>query len=211
MNMLNFIDQLKQKLDERDNETPAINALLGYPRSSAAEARKMHPPVKESAVLMSLFLRNGVWHTVFMLRPDGASIHSNQISFPGGKMEKDENAMQAALREANEEIGVKENQLKIIGKLSELYIPPSHFVVQPFIGIIDPEPVFTPNQKEVHSLIEFPISSFLRHSIVLEKEIFIPTFNRTIRAKYFDVNGMTLWGATAMMIQEFRTLFAFET
>lgn len=198
-------------MTERDNGMLVSNALLGYPRSSASEARKMHPPVKESAVLMSLFLRNGEWHTVFMMRPDGSSIHSNQISFPGGRIEKDESAVQAAIREADEEIGVKENQLEIIGKLSELYIPPSHFVVQPFIGIIDPEPVFTPNQEEVHSLIEFPISSFLKDSIVLEKEIFIPTFNRTIRAKYFDVNGMTLWGATAIMIQEFRTLFAFET
>ncbi len=206
-----FIDELKEKLSARNFESPRENALLGYPRSSAYAARQMHPPVKESAVLMPLFLRKNEWYTVFMQRPDGAGVHSNQISFPGGKIEEGEDALQAAIRETFEEVGVKESELNIIGRLSELYIPPSHFVVQPFIGVMNPDPLFIPNEAEVQSLIEFPVQAFLQHSIVLEKEIFIPAFNKNIVAKYFDVNGNTLWGATAMMIQEFRSLFSFES
>lgn len=206
---VDWIVELQQKIKAFDFSSEKSNQLMGYQRASAEDARKLNPPPKESAVMMLLFRRTNQWHTLFILRPDGTGIHSNQLSFPGGKLEAAESNLEAALRETHEEVGISKDQIRIIGRLSSLYIPPSHFVVQPFIGVINEEPHFQANPHEVVQLIEFPIATFLQEPIILEKEIFIPTFNRTIRAKYFDVNGFTLWGATAMMIQEFRTIIGF--
>lgn len=185
-------------------------ALMGYPRSSVKQARAMQPPPRESAVMMLLYPVNQVWMTVFMKRPEGGGVHSGQLSFPGGKLENNESHLDAALRETMEETGFRPEAHQVIGALNEIYIPPSHFVVAPFVACLDQKPIFTPNPSEVVELIEFPIENFLRPDIILEKEIFIPTMNRHIQARYFDVNGHTLWGATAMMVQEFREVFGVD-
>jgi 8-oxo-dGTP pyrophosphatase MutT (NUDIX family) len=137
-------------------------------------------------------------------------VHSDQLSFPGGRLEPDERHIDAALRETREEVGVPESQWQTLGELSTLYIPPSHFVVQPFVACSFHEPAFNPNPSEVEQLIEFPMSAFLRHGIVKRKSIFVKTFNREFESGYFDVDGHVLWGATAIMVQEFRSLFDFH-
>lgn len=185
-------------------------ALMGYPRSSVEQARAMQPPPRESAVMMLLYPVNQEWMTVFMKRPEGGGVHSGQLSFPGGKLENNESHLEAALRETLEETGFKAESQNVVGTLNEIYIPPSHFVVAPFVACLERKPDFTPNPQEVVELIEFPVNNFLQHDIIREKEIFIPTMNRHIQARYFDVNGHTLWGATAMMVQEFREVFGFE-
>jgi hypothetical protein len=81
--------------------------------------------------------------------------------------------------------------------------------VTPYVGWIPYEPVFKPNPEEVASVIEEPLSQFLRPNIILEKPIYIPKFKVYIPAKYYDLQGETLWGATAMIVQEFRTLFGY--
>ncbi len=205
-----WISGIEERLKSFDFSANESNLLMGYHRASAEEARKLNPAPKESAVMMLLFPRSGQWFTLFILRPDGTGIHSNQLSFPGGKIEAGETNLEAAFRETHEEVGVHKDQIRIIGSLSPLYIPPSHFVVQPFVGVLFEEPNFVANPQEVVQLIEYPVTPFLEEPIILEKEIFIATFDRTIQAKYFDVNGFTLWGATAMMIQEFRTILGFH-
>lgn len=210
MNKPDFIVQLTAMLASSALVDFRQNPLLGYPRASVDEAREMSPPPKESAVMMLLFQRNNDWHMLLILRPEGQGVHSNQMAFPGGRLEWGETSLDAALRETFEEVGVKPGHIHVLGKLTELFIPPSHFIVQPFVGFIDDEPEFICNDAEVASIIEVPIQNFLRENIIEEKEIFLPTHNRHIKAKYFDVEGNTLWGATAMMIQEFRMLFGFK-
>ncbi|MFN0030957.1 MAG: NUDIX hydrolase [Flavobacteriales bacterium] len=189
------------------NELPpdaAFASMRSYVRETAAEARLKTPPPRESAVMMLLYKREDVWHTLFMLRPEGQGVHSGQLSFPGGKKEEGETLVQTALRETMEEVGVEPAAIEVAGELSEVYIPPSHFIVKPYVGIMHSEPRFTPNISEVVQLIEFPVENFLRPDIIQEKEIFLPKYNVHFRAPYFDVHGHTLWGATAMMVQELR-------
>lgn len=205
-----FIDELQERLQTLQSLSTQPNTIIGYERPSPIEARGMTPPAKESAVLFPLFLRGDEWHTLFMKRPGGQGVHSDQLSFPGGKLEEAETHRQAALREAQEEIGVAQTGWQVIGELSTLYIPPSHFVVQPFVAFSAAALEFSPNPQEVVELIEYPIAQLLQPGIVRRKPIFVQKFNRTFESGYFDINGQTLWGATAIMVQEFRSLFGFH-
>ena len=122
-------------------------------------------------------------------------------------MEPGETHLEAALREAHEEVGVSHDQWNVVGQLSALYIPPSHFVVQPFLAIGPDNPMFILNEQEAQRMIECQISIFLKPGIIERKGIFVSKYNRTFDSGYFNIEGQTLWGATAIMVQEFRSLY----
>jgi 8-oxo-dGTP pyrophosphatase MutT (NUDIX family) len=154
------------------------------------------------SVLISLYEEKGEIHTVLMKRPDYKGVHSGQVSFPGGKFEKqDKSLYETALREANEEVGIIPQEVKIIGTLSELYIPPSNFLVLPVIGQLDKKPILIPDQQEVDEILEVPLRHFFDRQKIKEKEITVAHGYR-LRAPYYDIHGFTVWGATAMIIRE---------
>ena len=158
--------------------------------------------------MMLLFPYEEQLCTLFIVRPENPGVHSGQMSFPGGKKELGESMLATALRETEEEIGLASNQIEIIGELTEIYIPPSHFLVQPYIGVLAELPELTPNPDEVSKILIEPVSNLMTASTILKKKIFIPKFERTLEVPYFDVQGHTLWGATAMMVYELK--FALE-
>lgn len=132
--------------------------------------------------------------------------HSGQISFPGGRMELEDPSMQfTALREANEEIGVLPDQVEILGKLSDLFISVSNYIVSPYVGYIDYKPDFIPQLTEVNNIFTPSLDSLLNPSNILTKDIHV----RGIVLKdmpYFNLSNKVVWGATAMMLSEFRTI-----
>lgn len=159
------------------------------------------------AAVMALFYPDEQNKTTFLLtqRASYNGTHSAQISFPGGKYDQeDDNMRQTALRELEEEVGVFRNSVEVIRQLSDTYIPPSNFMVTPFIGFLDEKPSLTPNE-EVAKLIEIEAAALLNEenisSIVMEtsymKEIEVPCF------KFYD---HVVWGATAMMLSEIKDL-----
>jgi 8-oxo-dGTP pyrophosphatase MutT (NUDIX family) len=202
-----FIREVTNRLAGLQSMAIHPNKIIGYPRPAPEEARIMNPPAKESAVVFPLFERNGQWHTAFIKRPSGQGVHSDQLSFPGGKLELNETHLEAAIREAEEEVGIVPGQWSLLGQLSTLYIPPSHFVVQPFVVAGPSNPVFTLNHSEVVDWIEYPVEKLLVPGIIESKGIFVAKYNRTFDSGYFNINGHTLWGATAIMVHEFRSLF----
>jgi 8-oxo-dGTP pyrophosphatase MutT (NUDIX family) len=202
-----FIQDVLKGLAKNRGSAYEAGPIIGYSRSSPEEARLMQPPAKESAVVFPLYLNQGIWHTAFMRRPSSQGVHSGQLSFPGGRLELNETHLEAALRESMEEVGIEPHQWNVIGELSPLYIPPSHFVVQPFIAVGPENPQFHFNTSEVVEWIEHPVSDLLKPGIIQRKDIFVAKFNRTFDSGYFDIQGHTLWGATAIMVQEFRSLF----
>ena len=136
-----------------------------------------------------------------MQRPDYNGVHGGQISFPGGKKEpEDENVIQTALREAHEEIGVDSSKVNVIETLTPLFIPVSNMIVTPVIGWINEKPVFNHQPEEVVFLIEADLKRLLDPSIVKLKPFEIR--GETIEVKYFDYEGNTIWGATAMILHE---------
>lgn len=184
----------------------AHRLMMSYSRALAADAKKMSPPPKESAVLFLIYLKDQVPHTLFMERPANQGVHSGQLSFPGGKRENEETLLQTAYRETFEEIGIDPSSFELLGSLSELYIPPSHFIVQPFIAYTESLPTLYPNHEEVASVIESPLEFILAQNEHQTTPVFIPRVNVHLEVPFFDVQGKTLWGATAMMLAEFKMI-----
>lgn len=164
---------------------------------------------KLAAVLLLLFKKSEEWHTVFIQRVSSnkRDTHNGQISFPGGKREdSDKDLQETALREAREEIGIKSEDVEILGKLSQMYIPVSNFIVEPFIGFLDYPPQYTLQASEVAGIIETPINHFFNPSVRKITDRKVATYLTLKNVPYFDLNGKILWGATAMMMNEFLSL-----
>jgi 8-oxo-dGTP pyrophosphatase MutT (NUDIX family) len=154
-----------------------------------------------AAVLILLFPEKGSIHTIFMQRPEYDGVHGGQISFPGGKQEQeDDNIVQTALREAFEETGIDPSKVKIIGTLTPLFIPVSNMIVTPVIGWADKKPLFNYRPEEVAFLIDADLKRLLNPSIVQTKPFEIR--GELVKVKYFDYDENTIWGATAMILQE---------
>ncbi len=181
----------------------AQNRMTPIKRRSPDLYIKNYP--QKGAVLVLLYPQNDVIQTVTMLRSDYDGAHSGQVSFPGGKYEEgDENFEKTALREAKEELGIDIDRIEILGAMTELYIPISNFIVYPFLGIMDKAPDFNPDPVEVQKVIEIGLHKLLDEAYVKRKPIMISLIGKEIEAPYFDLQGQTIWGATAMILSELR-------
>lgn len=161
---------------------------------------------KKAGILILLFSRNNSIKTILIKRTEYDGVHSKQISFPGGKHESlDKSLFHTACREAHEEIGIPCSEIELLGKISELYIPPSNFLVSPYIAFTDISPTFKGDPSEVESIIEIDLNSFLNSKTIVEKEVYSAN-NKPIVAPCFYINGYIIWGATAMIISEFITI-----
>ncbi len=157
-----------------------------------------------SGVLILLFPDSeGQTCTVFIRRPVYDGVHSGQIALPGGRREKQDPDLQyTALREANEEVGVNSSAVELVGKLSDLYIPPSNYIVSPFVGMLHSEPKFKPDPIEVEQIIRVRMIEFFRTENIREVSMRLSAGD-CLPTPCFDVNGQIIWGATAMIMAEF--------
>lgn len=159
---------------------------------------------KEGAVLILLYKKNGKVYFPLTQRHEYEGVHSGQISFPGGKVENsDRSVEQTALRETEEEIGISQSGIKVLGRLTDIFIIVSNFNVRPVIGYLDHVPDFKIDTNEVAHIIEISIDQLQEESVVKEKEIIIKD-NYRLTAPYFDFDGHHVWGATAMILAEFK-------
>ncbi|WP_299120956.1 CoA pyrophosphatase [uncultured Tenacibaculum sp.] len=159
------------------------------------------------AAVLALFYPDDNNQTRFLLteRASYNGTHSAQVSFPGGKIEKnDKNLQETALRETFEEVGINASSIRVIRKLSDSYIPPSNFLVTPFLGLLSEKPKFTPN-NEVANLIEVLTSDLLNDDNLTSKEM-ETSYMKNIDVPCFKLNDYIVWGATAMMLSEIKDL-----
>lgn len=162
----------------------------------------------KKAGVMALFYPDAMHHTqvLLILRRSYEGVHSNQVAFPGGKEEKgDPSILATALRETYEEVGVKPEHIEIIRSISEVYIPPSNFWVQPYVGLYKKPDPFILQQDEVEQLIEVPLIQ-LMDDAYLSSQTLSTSYAKNIEVPSFQLNGFTVWGATAMMLNEIREL-----
>ena len=136
-------------------------------------------------------------------RSQDGRVHGGQISFPGGRREPvDVDFTATALREADEEMGIKEDKLEVLGALTELYIPSSNSIVYPRLAVAEQRPDFIADPVEVDEIIEVPVEQFLDESRLGQHQVDVHQ-GMSIKALRFVVNGKELiWGATAMMMAE---------
>ena len=133
--------------------------------------------------------------------------HKGQISLPGGKKdESDQDSSQTALRELQEEVGVQSTNVELIGELTELYIPVSNFVVYPFVGITKQKPVYQRQESEVKEIFEVDIMELAKPENIKETNIKIAENITLKNVPYFELENRVVWGATAMILSEFKSL-----
>ena len=205
--MHELIDQLKTALQNPLPGVESHDAMMRQKRPTPTEIRDQGLPHKESAVLILLYPKENTPHIVLTLRPSYDGVHAGQVSFPGGKVEIDDrDLIDTALREAEEEVSIKRKDVEIIGQLTELYIPPSRFIVQPVVAFSAQEPQFSPDPVEVEKVIQTPLSRIVEDDVIRDKEIFLPKYNTTIETSYFDIDEQVVWGATAMILSELRSV-----
>lgn len=157
---------------------------------------------RKSAVLIPMFTDDtGSLKVVLTVRSDGLRNHRGQISFPGGRCDEGESAVDAALREAHEEIGLVADRVRILGQLTELYIPPSQSAVSPIVAMIQPPVSWTLSADEVAEVLVEPVSTFLDPSTIQWRSDIIKGL--PVDVPHWQVHpSIPLWGATAMMLQE---------
>ena len=201
---LNF-SELKQFLIEKlDQELPGALAhqkLMSYNRPLVNEVKQKNT-YRESSVLLLFYPIKQVPHLVFILRQTYEGIHSAQIGFPGGKKESiDESLKETALREAQEELQIQPSQVEILGKLSEIFIPPSNFILTPYVGIANKRPNFVKDEYEVAEIIEVNYRDLMDINNFGETRVSFPDGTKA-NVPCFTFNNRIVWGATAMVTQE---------
>lgn len=176
------------------------------PNFRAEEIKNMGKEIenaRKSAVMILLYEKEGEIFIPFIRRVTYDGVHSGQISLPGGKAEKsDKDFQHTALRETSEEIGIPVERIKILRQISDLYIPPSNFLVKVFVGYLAEKPLFVADQKEVETIIEVPVTKLLKTDNIKSKIFYRSSDGKERSAPYFDVCGIEIWGATAMIISE---------
>jgi 8-oxo-dGTP pyrophosphatase MutT (NUDIX family) len=200
-----FIQQLEDRLKQALPATAAHELLRARPVSGKFPDFGHKLPPKPGSVLILLYEEQGVVKFPLIKRSTYKGAHSAQVSFPGGKAEAGENVLQAALREAEEEIGIVQADVKIIGSLSDFNVIPSNFLVSPVVGVIDYVPRFIPDPREVEKIIHAEVNDLLREDAILEQEILAAGLYPMI-APHFLIENEIVWGATAMMLNEFRLI-----
>ena len=150
--------------------------------------------------------RNNQTYFILILRKTYPGVHSNQIGFPGGRVEKaDRNLEQTAIRETEEEVGIPAGEIEILAKITPLYIPPSNFWVQPFLGCTRATPELIPQEEEVEAILEVNLDDLLHDSCLTTRSL-STSYAKEVEVPAFLLEGQVVWGATAMMLSEMKEI-----
>jgi 8-oxo-dGTP pyrophosphatase MutT (NUDIX family) len=158
--------------------------------------------VIHAAVMLVLFKRNETFRLILTRRHDYDGPHSGQVSLPGGKTDPDDMGFEyTALRETYEEVGIKPEELRIIGKLTDLFIPVSRYMVHPYIAWSESIPICEPDPDEVKYILEVKLDDLLDEQNRKTKTMNLRGGDYEV--PYLSLKGETVWGATAMILSEF--------
>ena len=206
MNFKDFIHKIEDYkiaklggLDAQFKMAPKLRLKYNQDKIAANNPRK--------AAVLALFYPNKNNETTILLtqRASYKGTHSSQISFPGGKIEKEDNSLETtAIRETYEEVGVQSSSIEIIRELTDVYIPPSNFLATPFLGFVNQRPNFNLNY-EVDKSIEVLVSDLLNDTSFTSIKM-NTSYMDNIEVPCFKLEDYVVWGATAMMLSEIKEL-----
>ena len=195
-----FIARLTKKMNGKLPGRTSQEKMMVKPRYKSHEKKTSFP----AAVLILLYPIKNKWHFFLTKRTNIVEHHKGQISLPGGMLEKGESHKEAAVRETFEELGIQSKDINIIGPLTPLYVPISNFEIFPFVGWMKSIPELSIQPKEVSKVFSASIFSLMdpqtkkvKNSTLLGQKVKIP---------FFNLKNEVVWGATSMIISEFKTV-----
>jgi len=199
-----LIERIKEILTKRKIKRVSAGTGLmakgpltnGSPSASGSET-----PLARAGVLLPLFCKDGSYHCLFTRRTDRVRHHKGEISFPGGIYDTSDKDLRAtALREAHEEIGVKPQDVELLGALDEV-MTLTGFVVSPFVGLISFPYPFVPSPEEIEEIIILPLAGFLKEGVLNEEDW---TYQeKTAKVYTYHCGKHVIWGATAKILRQF--------
>jgi 8-oxo-dGTP pyrophosphatase MutT (NUDIX family) len=205
MNRTNLPDELAARLARplpgRAARRP-FSTELAYGRHDGPPS----PRARAASVLVLLVPHNQQWMIPLTVRPDHMTEHAGQVSFPGGTMEQGESPEQCALREYEEELGALTRPPRVLGRLSDVYVFASNFVVTPVVATTTTLPSFAPNPQEVAEVVQLPVSHLLDRGNLTHITIRRPGIS--FRAPAIQLQRHMIWGATCLMLGELSALLA---
>lgn len=196
----------------------SLQAALSYPLPGPAAQEIMAPVGRNqipfihqhsAAVLIALFQQDDQWRFPLIKRVEDEFVHSGQVGLPGGRIEATETPVKTALREANEEVGLNPDTVRIIGQLTPLPIPVSKFLVFPVVGVVNEQPQWNKNSREVESIFTVSLDD-----ICEAQNVKIEPWHISIglsRVPFFHLGEHKVWGATAMILSELKSVLTQAT
>ena len=204
--MHQFIEYLSDRLEK---PLPGLNAQLRMAPAPLRDGptRELEPPpsAKKSSVLILLFPNDENRLELILTLRSRDIDHGGQISLPGGRSDVDETYIETALREAQEEVGIKPESVQILGMLSDLYVSHSNNLVKPVVAYLPEIPKLTPNPAEVEEAFTVEVKS-----LAAKKNLTVENWDLqkySYEVPFWDIHEVPLWGATAMILNELLDLY----
>jgi 8-oxo-dGTP pyrophosphatase MutT (NUDIX family) len=199
-----ILERIEQGLRSPLPGLPAQLRMVPEPRPGTKAYFEVEETCLKAGVLVLLYRKGGRLHLLLTRRTDRVLHHRGQISLPGGERHPGESLEATALRETQEELGLDLAPVRVLGKLTPLYIPPSNFCIYPTVAFLPGAPEFRPQPDEVADVIEAPLGHLMgagargRETWDLgDREAVVP---------FYQFDGHKIWGATAMVLAEFLAL-----
>jgi 8-oxo-dGTP pyrophosphatase MutT (NUDIX family) len=199
-----FARILKERLIKDLPGSDAQDIMAPSNRKELIELSTGSENARLSSILIILYPdNNGEVSIIFIKRVEYIGVHSGQIAFPGGKFESEDiSLLHTALRETKEEIGLDIHENNVAGKLTNLYVPPSNYLISPYVAVIDQIPLLRPDSYEVAEAFSAPLSHFLWPEAMIVRSYRLAS-GIEIPVPGFTFGNHFIWGATAMIFSEF--------
>ena len=183
---------------------PAQMAMAPEPRTGHKAYFEVEDSCRKAGVLVLLYARDGRLWLPLTRRADGLLQHRGQISLPGGEQHRGESLEATALRETQEELGLDLGRVRVLGRLTPLFIPASDFCVYPTVAAVAGPLAFRPQPEEVAEVIEAPVDLLADPALVRREIRRYGGLDHDV--PFYDLDGHKVWGATAMILAEFLAL-----
>ncbi|MFN7980393.1 MAG: CoA pyrophosphatase [Vicinamibacterales bacterium] len=205
MNYSDLVIQLSDAL-ARPLPGPSAQAMMA-PRPRGNWPESPEPAYRSAAGLLLVYPRETHPHVLLTVRSSQVR-HAGQVSMPGGVIEPGEGIVEAALREAHEEVAFADADVRVLGHLSPVDIAVSGFRLHPVLATIDRTPALQPADREVERILDIPVSALLNPAHLDERPM--TRGGIALVAPAFVLHGVVIWGATAMVLAEFLALTGWQ-